>query len=363
MVKKNLLKSGTVTDTKAIFIWQENPTDPESITINLNPAHGTIKNDLESSSLILSDLKPYTDYNINVSAGSRAYTKSFRTELSPPAISAESSNDYIMFKWTSVHKGKGVVFEFKYRVNGKKWNNEKPEKFSYKIDKLKLGDVCEAMIRISYDGQFSKWAECKAKTIVPVPKNFSVSNSNLGEVKVSWSPVLKEMGTQYKVKFCEVGVFSDGDAYEANSKTENAIIIPSLKCNKDYKFSVKAIVGAFESEWADDYSITTSKIEPPERIEVFDVTDSAIEVKWVKINNDKVSYEVEYWKKSFFFDMFAKSEFVSTTTGSATICGLEANTTYKVRVRSIFKGEKSGWSDNHDFQTLNPPSPKKRKIN
>lgn len=360
------LKLGKVTDTTAIIELKRVPkkvlVNPEIICVDITPPHGTVEVDIKKSIIAVSGLKPYTNYAITLTAESEHLDHDFRTKLAPPKISDVSSNDYINLKWSSVHKMDSVKFGLEYSINGGKWVKISVTGLSHKIENLKLGDTCVAKVKTLYSGESSELTEpYNAKTIVPVPRNFSVSNYNLGEVRASWTPVLKEMGTTYNIRVCESGIFFDGEPYTFKPSSEK-IIIPNLKCDTEYKFSVKAIVDVFESEWADDYTITTSKVVPPEGIKSAETTDSAIVVKWDKIENSDVTYEVEYWKKSF-FDLLAKSEIISTTTNSVTICGLKSDTAYKARVRSLFRGNKSVWSDNCEFKTLNPPPFKRPKSN
>lgn len=356
------LKLSSVSDTEAVFAWLMPPTSDEEITTILSPNDGHVSTKDDRSGYKLTGLKPYTEYTFIVSVGSRQYTYEFTTELSPPVLSDEASNDYVTLRWTTVHTGSSTEFELKYRINDGKYETVKKDCFSHKIDNLKLGDKIEAKIRVFYRKSSSEWSSLYyAKTIVPVPGGFNVHNRDLGEIITSWNPVLKEMGSTYKITLCEVGFLYDSNQkYYSTSDTK--ALITDLKCGKTYRVKVKAVVERYESEWSNGKEIETNKPSPPKNIVFVEITDSAIDMKWDNIENNGISYEVQYWKKSF-FSFMDKGETVQTDENKATICGLESSTTYQVRVRSVFGEYKSDWSETQNIETTKVIPFKRPKLN
>lgn len=349
-----------VSDTSAKFLWKGNPPNVEVYTTELEPQHGSVKKLSDGSGFELVGLRPYTKYTLTVRNENSTYVQDFRTKLSPPNLSSESSNDYINLKWTTIHSGSEARFILEYKKNDDGWNTKRIVRSSFMIGELELGDTCVARVKVLYDGEQSDWSpDHYAKTIVPVPKDLLVYNFELGAVHASWKPVLEEMGTKYTVKYFEWGRLLDGSTYEMRVLRGTGVKIPDLKCGKSYRIGVKAVIGEFESEWSKEVSINTDKVPPPKNVTCEKITDSTLVLKWDPIENPNVTYEVNYWKKSF-LSFISKGETVASKDNSVTICGLNSNTTYRLRVRSIFKGtEKSDWSENMEFETERAPGLKR----
>ena len=356
----SLLKT-KITATTAWFTWIG--SSPQEYDVRITPFCFSILVVKNNRFIFISNLEQCTSYNLTVTWEGGYIEREFRTVLSPPSIcDVPSHNSIILLFDSPVIAKTGAKIVVEYNINNEGLENKDVQGRAFKIDNLKLGDVCSVKARIVYDGNASDWTkERVTRTVVPIPTNIKVENCGTGKVQVTWDPVLREMNSTYEVKVCENRYFRS-KMISVSEKTESASII-GLRCNKTYKVSVKAIVKDFSSEWSEPVQITTDKLTVPTNVFCKRITDSTATFSWGGVEDETVDYEVQYWKKSnFFIESFAKGTIEKSSTNTVMLRGLCQDTTYRCKVRTIFGEDQSDWTDINEFETQGPPAPKRQKL-
>lgn len=168
-------------------------------------------------------------------------------------------------------------------------------------------------------------ATSEATTRMLAQPTCSVVANSPFQLTVSWNTIT--YASTYTVEYDDSSDFSSPTTSTGNTGTSKAIT--GLNPNDTLYFRVRAVNGAYASNWCNTVNATT--IEPiPTGLALTVNSTIQITANWSAVDSAD-SYEIDYSTSS----SFSSFTTLTSATTSKAITGLNQNTTYYVRVRSV----------------------------
>ena len=184
-------------------------------------------------------------------------------------------------------------------------------------------------------------------TNLSVPQNLSVTNQQLEQFTINWSPVTG--ATRYRVDvgfdpFLEVKIGIDYDNRIVNGSPNPSLDVTGLEPNRTYYFKVRA-ENALSTGGSATGSGKTAPIDPPVASPPTDMQITSFQANWQPAANAE-SYLIDVALDAGFSDLVAgyNGREVQNTETSLMVTGLEPGRTYYYRVRSKIYGVTSDYS-------------------
>ena len=201
-------------------------------------------------------------------------------------------------------------------------------------------------IRTEIDYSINYWGfdfEATCVTCVP-PDNVVFEETTSTTTIVSWdSPT----PSSHEVQWAPYG---NSNWYSQIVATGNTATITGLTPNSSYQVRVRSICDDDdESLWSETEIVSTEPTcFPPTNLYVSGETPNSAVLNWNEPDEPASQYEV-VWGSDYYN---LENSMIVNSQSSATINGLQSNTTYIAKVRSICgEGDTSDWSWDYDFTT------------
>jgi len=263
------------------------------------------------------------------------------SQISTPLVTDTSAN----ISWSFVQ---GATYDFDYRITGGQWINLQLTNTVAFLTELTPDSTYEVRVRATCNNQFSDYITTSFTTNKScdsiIPTGLTASNISAVSATLSWNNTQQ---ATYQVRFRAVGTTN----YSNATSTTTSVILPSLLPETNYEASVRAICpNGLASDWSE--SITFRTVEgcfalPPTFCTFSNITTTSGIATWEEMPNAS-GYNIRWrpvgastWSSVF------------TNFNSRSLSGLEAGTTYEVRVQTICStGSSSAFSESFFFTTL-----------
>ena len=205
------------------------------------------------------------------------------------------------------------------------------------IDTGVSANQLNAYVLYVYNYKTQKWTQSEAKAIgtLAAPGNLTFSNLKQNEFTVSWTPPSQTTGaTHYEIQLYEGSTYSKTVTVPIGT---NTYTFSGLTENTSYEVRLRTVAGP--GEYVTSSSVVTATVETlsrlpaPTALTATAVTASSISLAWTPPTGPSevpiVAYQIE-WSKD---GTWSSPQTVVGT--SYTIQGLDALTSYQIRIRSV----------------------------
>ena len=295
--------------------------------------------------LTVKSLKAGTKYGFIVRAYSGSYdgektaTRYFTTTPSAPTgIKVSSSATSVTFSWNKV-SGATKYQPAIYNHTAKKWTNlADTDKTTVTVSKLSSATKFSVKVRAYAKNTnvkdisantYSAWsAEAVAFTTPAAPKTINLTGATDSSLTISWTASTGASGYEYYNPVTEKWV---------SSGTSRTATVSGLEAGTKYSFKVRAVLGDKKSADSSAFSFITAPAAPSglsniladaNGVVYFNSTADSVTLTW-SATAGAAGYQVQYST-----DSETWTSLNNTTSTTATVTGLTADTVYFVRVRA-----------------------------
>lgn len=186
-----------------------------------------------------------------------------------------------------------------------------------------------------------------AKVLCGKPTNVTIEKANITATSAEIAWTAEEGQTEWIVAMDSIADFNKDSVELQTVVTTNPYTVENLLPEHTYYVYVRAICGETFSAWSARASFKTAKAcQKPDGLEISAITDSSAVVTWNTYG--QTEFILTYGIGNAYADT------VNVTGGTYTITGLDANTSYKVKIAA--ECDLTQWSSAKTFKTLCAPA-------
>lgn len=188
-----------------------------------------------------------------------------------------------------------------------------------------------------------------AKVLCGKPGTPTIDKANITSTSAEIAWLAEEGQTEWILAMDTIAAFNKDSVDLQTVVTANPYLAENLLPDHTYYVYVRAICGDNFSAWSARSSFKTAKsCQKPDGLDVTAITDSSAVITWNTYGQS--DFHLVYYITT------AQTDTVAVTGGSYTITGLEANTTYKVKVAADCDLTSTGFSGAKTFKTACVPA-------
>jgi len=347
-------------EEEVLLNWTDNSNDETSFNIERNAGGG-----FDLLATVAADETEYTDTDLTagqtvsyrvravnsngISAASNTVSVQTNVDVFPPAnlIATAISNSGIQVEFTPPEEGDG--FELQY--------SEEPDfsdvislelpfsQTSLTLDNLMAGTTYFLRVRTERLGELSEWsntAEATTNQDLAAPTQLSAEAIGTSEIQVSFIEAI--VGDQYELEYDTDSEFENPTSVPIPFG-DDGVVLSNLEASTTYFIRIRTLLDGLASDFSTPVEATTFDeivLSAPSNLQAAAISTTEIEVSFDPAANAD-EYELQYALTQEFTE--GVSVLIPGEQSLTVIDELTEGTTYFFRIRTLFEGESSDYSE------------------